>query len=55
MSCGTGIEFSMADGIIQLEYQAREPVDRRWLRIMKMRGGSQRPGKHTFQIGASGH
>ena len=51
---GTGIEFAMADGIIQLEYQAREPVDRRWLRIVKMRGGSQRPGKHTFQINASG-
>lgn len=50
----TGIEFAMADCIVQLEYQAREPVDRRWLRIVKMRGGSQRPGKHTFQINASG-
>ncbi len=48
------IEFSLADGIIQLEYQAREPVDRRWLRIAKMRGGSHLPGKHTFKIGESG-
>ena len=47
-------EFSLADGIIQLEYRAREPVDRRSLRIVKMRGGSQRPGKHTFQIGPGG-
>ncbi len=31
-----GIEFSLADGIIQLEYEAREPVDRRWLRVAKM-------------------
>jgi circadian clock protein KaiC len=51
---GSGTEFSLADGIIQLEYQAREPVDRRCLRVAKMRGGSQRPGKHTFQIGPAG-
>jgi circadian clock protein KaiC len=50
----SGIEFSLADGIIQLKYEAREPVDRRWLRIVKMRGGSHRPGKHTFQIGPGG-
>lgn len=50
----TGIESAMADGIIQLEYEAREPVDRRWLRIAKMRGGSYRSGKHTFRIGPGG-
>jgi circadian clock protein KaiC len=50
----SNIEFSLADGIIQLEYEPREPVDRRWVRVMKMRGGSHRPGKHTFQIGAGG-
>ena len=49
-----GIEFSLADGIIQLEYQAREPVDRRSLRVTKVRGINQRPGKHTFQIGPAG-
>ena len=48
------LEFSLADGIIQLEYEAREPVDRRWLRITKMRGGSYRSGKHTFRIGPGG-
>jgi circadian clock protein KaiC len=49
-----GIEFSLADGILQLEYEAREPIDRRWIRIMKMRGGSHRSGKHTFRIGPDG-
>ena len=48
------VEFSLADGIIQLGYQAREPVDRRWLRVVKMRGSSPRPGMHTFQIDSSG-
>ncbi len=50
----SGVEFSLADGIIQLEYEAREPVDRRWLRIAKMRGGRHRSGKHTFVIGPDG-
>jgi len=50
----SGIEFSLADGIIQLEYQVREPVDRRSLRVAKMRGGRHVPGRHTFQIGPDG-
>jgi circadian clock protein KaiC len=50
----SGIEFSLADGILQLEYEAREPIDRRWLRVLKMRGGSHRSGKHTFRIGSDG-
>lgn len=50
----SGIEFSLADGIIQLEYQIREPVDRRSLRVVKMRGGRHVPGQHTFQIGPDG-
>ena len=45
------VVFSLADGIIQLEYEAREPIDRRWLRVIKLRGGSHRSGKHTFRIG----
>jgi circadian clock protein KaiC len=51
---GSGIEFSLADGIIQLEYQLREPIDRRSLRVLKMRGRSHMPGKHTLQIGTDG-
>ena len=50
----SGIEFSLADGILQLEYEPREPLDRRWLRIVKMRGVSPRAGKHTFRIGSGG-
>jgi circadian clock protein KaiC len=48
------VVFSLADGIVQLEYEAREPLDRRWLRIVKMRGGNHRSGKHTFRIGPDG-
>jgi circadian clock protein KaiC len=48
------IEFSLADGIIQVEYEAREPIDRRWLRVVKMRGDSHLSGKHTFRIGPDG-
>jgi circadian clock protein KaiC len=50
----TGVEFSLADGIIQLAYEPRQPVDRRWLRVVKMRGGGHREGKHTLHIGGSG-
>jgi circadian clock protein KaiC len=48
------VVFSLADGIIQLEYEAREPIDRRWLRVIKMRGHSHLSGKHTFRIGPGG-
>lgn len=48
------VVFSLADGIIQLKYEAREPIDRRWLRIIKMRGGDHRSGKHTFRISPRG-
>ncbi len=48
------VVFSLADGIIELAYEAREPLDRRWLRIVKMRGQNHRSGKHTFRIGPSG-
>lgn len=47
-------EFSLADGIVQLAYEAREPVDRRWLRVVKMRGGNHLVGKHTLRIDDGG-
>ena len=50
----SGAEFSLADAIVQLSYQPREPVDRRWLRVLKMRGASPRAGKHTLRIGPAG-
>lgn len=50
----SGVEFSLADAIIQLEYEIREPVDRRSLRVVKMRGARNVPGRHTFQITGDG-
>lgn len=50
----SGVEFSLADSIIQLAYEPREPVDRRWLRVLKMRGAHHLEGKHTFRITTSG-
>jgi circadian clock protein KaiC len=47
-------EFSLADGIIELAYEAREPVDRRWLRVRKLRGAKHLGGKHSFEIGPAG-
>ncbi|MCW2504793.1 MAG: hypothetical protein JWO79_3077 [Actinomycetia bacterium] len=50
----SGVEFSLADGIIQLAYEPREPIDRRWARVRKMRGTHHLEGKHTFRITSSG-
>jgi circadian clock protein KaiC len=50
----SGVEFSLADGILQLAYEPREPVDRRWMRVVKMRGGTHLEGKHTFHISPDG-
>jgi circadian clock protein KaiC len=47
-------EFSLADGILHLAYETHEPVDRRWLRVVKMRGTKHLEGKHTFEIGRTG-
>ena len=49
-----GVEFSLADSIIQLAYEPREPVDRRWVRVIKMRGTNHLEGKHTFRITTAG-
>lgn len=51
---GSSPEFSLADGIIELAYEAREPVDRRWLRIRKLRGAAPLGGKHSFSIADPG-
>ena len=49
-----GAEFSLADGIVQLAYEPHEPVDRRWLRVVKLRGGDHLVGKHSFRIRQQG-
>ncbi|BAL91736.1 hypothetical protein AMIS_65160 [Actinoplanes missouriensis 431] len=50
----TGVEFTLADGIVHLSYQSREPVDRRGLRVVKMRGTGHLSGAHTVQISGEG-
>jgi circadian clock protein KaiC len=47
-------EFAVADGILQLENEARGPIDRRWLRVRKMRGAEVAGGQHSFRIADSG-
>lgn len=47
-------EFAVADGIIQLENEARGPVDRRRLRVLKMRGADVMSGQHSFRLGGQG-
>jgi circadian clock protein KaiC len=47
-------EFSLADGIVYMAYQPLEPIDRRWLRVLKMRGAAHLSGKHTFTIDHKG-
>jgi circadian clock protein KaiC len=50
----TDPEFAVADGILQLENEAHGPTDRRWLRVLKMRGAAVAPGQHSFRIGSQG-
>jgi circadian clock protein KaiC len=50
----TGAEFTLADGIVQLSHQSREPVDRRGLRVVKMRAADHLGGTHTVQITTQG-
>lgn len=50
----SGPEFSLADGIIQLAYEQHEPLDRRWLRVVKLRGSNPLGGKHSVTIDRTG-
>jgi len=47
-------EFAVADAILQLENEAHGPVDRRWLRVLKMRGGETLAGQHSFRVDERG-
>ena len=47
-------EFSLADGLFQLVYEAHEPMDRRWLRVRKLRASKHLSGKHPFTISTAG-
>lgn len=48
-------EFAVADGILHVANQPHGPIDRRWLRVIKMRGSDYLTGQHTFRIGQSGY
>ncbi|HET7044016.1 MAG TPA: ATPase domain-containing protein [Gaiellaceae bacterium] len=50
----SGPEFSLADGILQLAYEQHEPLDRRWLRVVKLRGSDHLGGKHSVTIDHTG-
>jgi circadian clock protein KaiC len=47
-------EFAVADGIIQLENESHGPIDRRRLRVLKMRGAEVMSGQHSFRLGSEG-
>ncbi len=50
----TNPEFALADGIVGLANEPHEPIDRRWLRVVKLRGGGHLAGKHSFAISSAG-
>lgn len=47
-------ELSIADGIIEMVYEAHQPMNRRWLRIRKMRNAHHLSGQHPLQISRVG-
>jgi len=51
---GSAPELSLADGIVELVYQAHQPMDRRWLRVRKLRGSSPLSGQHPLTISEAG-
>jgi len=51
---GSVPEQSLADGILELVYESREPVDLRWIRVLKMRSSQHLPGRHSMRITQSG-
>lgn len=48
-------EFAVADGIVQVAVSRDGPVDRRWLRVVKLRGRDFLGGQHTFRISPEGY
>ena len=47
-------EFSLADGILELVYASHEPMDRRWLRVRKLRSSKHLSGQHPLNISGAG-
>jgi circadian clock protein KaiC len=47
-------EFAIAYTIIWLAREPVGPIDRQWLRVIKVRGAAPLQGQHSFQIGPDG-
>ncbi|MHB8587382.1 MAG: ATPase domain-containing protein [Candidatus Dormibacteraceae bacterium] len=47
-------EFALADGIVELVYESHEPMDRRWLRVRKLRSSTHLSGHHPIHISDAG-
>jgi circadian clock protein KaiC len=47
-------EFAVADAIIELTREPVGPIDRQWLRVIKLRGAAPLQGQHSFAIGPDG-
>ena len=50
-----GPEFAVADAILEVSHDIDGPVDRRYLRVRKLRGSSSLMGKHAFRITEQGY
>lgn len=48
-------EFAVADTILELGHDISGPVERRFMRVRKLRGSASLPGMHAFRITADGH
>ena len=51
----TDPEFAVADAILEVSHDIDGPVDRRYLRVRKLRGSASLMGKHAFQITQRGY
>lgn len=47
-------EFSLADGTLELVYASHEPMDRRWLRVRKLRSSKHLSGQHPLNTSGAG-
>ena len=47
-------EFSLADGIVELVYEPHQPMDRRWLRVRKLRSSKPLSGQHPLLLSEAG-
>ncbi len=48
-------EFAVADAILEVSHDIDGPVDRRYLRVRKLRGSASLMGKHAFRITGRGY